>query len=104
MITPRTERVNWSTGLMAFEKQIPSKLKTERNYSANIPHAQNAEKKAAIHLTFYTLTSVYKFSILFSTHFQSANKEKLFSNQQLLQLVIISFILTTLTCDSRVIL
>ena len=104
MITPRTERVNWSTGLMDFEKKIPSKLKTKQNCSANIPHSQNAEKKAIINLTFYTLTSVYKFSILFSTHFQSANKEKLFSNQQLLQLVIISFVLMTLTCDSGVVL
>ena len=89
---------------MDFEKKIPSKLKTKQNCSANIPHSQNAEKKAIINLTFYTLTSVYKFSILFSTHFQSANKEKLFSNQQLLQLVIISFILMTLTCDSGVVL
>ena len=70
LITPRTERVNWSTGLMDFEKKIPSKLKTKRNCSANIPHSQNAEKKPVINLTLYTLTSVYKFSILFSTHFQ----------------------------------
>ena len=33
-----------------------------------------------------------------------ANKEKLFNNQELLWLVIISFILMTLMCDSRVIL
>ena len=102
LITPRTERVNWSTGLMDFEKKIPSKLKTKRNCSANIPHSQNAEKKPVINLTLYTLTSNSPYCSLHIS--KGANKEKLFSNQELLQLVIISFLLMTLMCDSGMIL
>ena len=35
-------------------------------------------------LTLYTLTSLCIFSILFSIHFQQADKENLFDNQELL--------------------
>ena len=54
-------------------------------------------------LTLCTLTSVCTFSILFSIHFLGADKENLFNNQELLQLVIIFCILVTLMCDSGVI-
>lgn len=40
-------------------------------------------------LTFYTLTSVFIFSVLFPIH----HKENLFKNPELLQLVIISFLI-----------
>ena len=54
-------------------------------------------------LTLCTLTSVCIFSILFSIHFLGADKENLFNNQELLQLVIIFCILVTSMCDSVVI-
>ena len=50
------------------------------------------------------LTLVCIVSILFSIHFYITYKESLFENQELLLLVIISFILMTLMFDSRVIL
>ena len=47
----------------------------------------------------------YPYSPYYSLYIsQGADKENLFNNQQLLQSVIISFILMTLMCDSRVIL
>ena len=55
-------------------------------------------------LTLYTLTSVCIFSLQLSKHFLWCWKENLLNNQELLQLVIISFILITLMFDSQVIL
>ena len=55
-------------------------------------------------LTLYTLTSVWIFSLQLSKHFLWCWKENLLNNQELLQLVIISFILITLMFDSQVIL
>ena len=56
-------------------------------------------------LTLHILTSVCIFSILFSIDFlRCLNKENLLNNQELLQLVITSFILMTLMCDSGLIL
>ena len=102
LITPRTERVNWSTGLMDFEKKFLWSLK--RNEIAQqiflIPKMQ--KKKPVISLTLYTLTSNSPYCSLHIS--KGANKEKLFSNQELLQLVIISFLLMTLMCDSGMIL
>ena len=49
-------------------------------------------------LTLCTLTSVCIFSILFSIHFLGANKENLFNNQELLQLVIIIMYSCDLKC------
>ena len=54
-------------------------------------------------LALKTLTSVCIFSILFSIHFQQADKENLFNNQKLLLLVIISSTLMTFMFDSGVI-
>ena len=54
-------------------------------------------------LALNTLKSVCIFSILFSIHFQKADKENLFNNQELLLLVIISSILMTFMFDSGVI-
>ena len=51
-------------------------------------------------VTLYTPTSVYIFSVLFTIRFQGIERENLFNNQELLQLVIISFIPVTLMSDS----
>ena len=48
--------------------------------------------------------SICIFSILFSFHFVNADEENLFNNQELLKLVIVSFILMTFVFDLRVIL
>ena len=48
-------------------------------------------------LTIYTLTSLCIFSILFSIHFQQADKENLFNNQELL-LLVINFLFSWLSC------
>ena len=55
-------------------------------------------------LTLYNLTSVCIFSILFSINFFTCWQGEFFDNQELLYLVIISFILMTLMFDSGVIL
>ena len=55
-------------------------------------------------LTLYNLTSVCIFSILFSIKFFTCWQGEFFDNQELLYLVIISFILMTLMFDSGVIL
>ena len=55
-------------------------------------------------LTIYTQISVCIISLLSSKHFLFSDKENLFNNQELLQLVIIFFILMTLMCDLGVIL
>ena len=55
----------------------------------------NNQIRGVKELTLYTLTSVCIFSILFSIHFQQADKENLFNNQELLKLVIISSTLLT---------
>ena len=51
-------------------------------------------------LTLYSLTSECIFSILFSIHLLSADKENLFINQEFFKLVIIFYILVTLLHDS----
>lgn len=55
-------------------------------------------------LTFDTLSSIRVFSVLLSIHFLSTDLEKLFDNDNLLQLVIGFLILTTLVFDSAVML
>ena len=47
-------------------------------------------------LILYTLTSICILSILFSMHFQNADKENVFNNPELLKWVIIPFNLVTL--------
>ena len=69
-----------------------------------ILQAQKLSSQVSGSLILYTLTSVCKFSILPSLHFPRADKENLFHNQELLQLVIISFNLATFMWDSGVIL
>ena len=56
-----------------------------------------------LQLTLYTLTSVCTLSILFSNISLGADKENLSNNQELLKLVISSFILLTLMFVSGVI-
>ena len=56
-------------------------------------------------LTLCTLTSAWQFSILFSIHFIMCwQGEFVFNNQEVLQFIIIAFILITLMFDSGVIL
>ena len=55
-------------------------------------------------VTFYTLASLYNFSLLFSIHFLWHCKENLFNNQELRDFVFISFFLLILMFDSGVIL
>ena len=55
-------------------------------------------------LTLFNLTSVFIFSTLSSLISYGADKENLFVNQELLNLVITAFILMTFMFDSRVLL
>ena len=54
-------------------------------------------------LALYSLASVCIFSILLPRHFLGSDKENLFNNQELLQLVITFFILMTLMFDLGVV-
>ena len=63
---------------------------------------QRATKNSV--LTLFNLTSVFIFSALSSLISYGADKENLFVNQELLNLVITSFILMTFMFDSRVLL
>ena len=69
----------------------------------NITLSVHLSKENFYLLAFNTLTSVCIFSILFSIHFQQADKENLFNNQELLLLVIIFSTLMTFMFDSGVI-
>ena len=69
----------------------------------NITLSAHLSKENFSLLALNTLKSECIFSILFSIHFQKADKENLFNNQELLLLVIISSILMTFMFDSGVI-
>ena len=53
---------------------------------------------------FYILKIVFIFSTLFFAYSSNTDKENLIDNQELPKLIIITFILTTFTSNSRVIL
>ena len=56
------------------------------------------------HSSFHTLTSVFIFPVQFSVHLLICWQGSLFNNHEVLQFIIISFILMTLMFDSVVIL
>ena len=64
----------------------------------------HVQRSRAYSLALYALISVYTFSILFLCISLGTVQENLFHNQELFKLLIISFILKTFVCDSRVIL
>ena len=101
-----------------FSVQVIYKTKTNNNQTDNFflsyiyinlsllwshQHYCYSIQMRCLSLTFYTLTSVCKFSIQFSIHFlRCFLGEFVKQSRDFFQLVIISFILLILTCDSGI--
>ena len=76
------------------------------NDRPNIELIPTGEESAlpSSHSSFHTLTSVFIFPVQFSVHLLICWQGSLFNNHEVLQFIIISFILMTLMFDSGVIL
>ena len=108
IILPCVKQSAFSTELNGFflywRRKWNSEMSVHSNYNRwlVLMLCQWATKNSV--LTLFNLTSVFIFSALSSLISYGADKENLFVNQELLNLVITAFILMTFMFDSRVLL
>ena len=108
IVLPCVKQSAFSTELNGFFFYWQRKWNSEMSVHSNhnrwlvLMLCQRATKNSV--LTLFNLTSVFLFSALSSLISYGADKENLFVNQELLNLVITAFILMTFMFDSRVLL